>query len=129
MEERVSFEVAMLAKKVNFNKPCTHIYEKDEDIFELPYYIGDNGKVDNSEIITEEELYPTYACTAPSQAILSKWLREIVRIFISVVTEKEDAHHILAIQGDNVIIEEEGFETYEEALEKGLKEVLKHIQE
>ena len=34
MEERVSFEVAMLAKKVNFNKPCTHIYEKDEEALE-----------------------------------------------------------------------------------------------
>ena len=129
MEERVSFEVAMLAKEVNFNKPCTHIYEKDEDISELPYYIGDNGKVDNSEILTEEELYPTYACTAPSQAALTKWLRETVRISISIVTEKLDAHHVIAIQGDKVIIEEEGFETYEEALEKGLKEVLKHIQE
>ena len=84
--------------------------------------------MDNSEILTERELYPTYACTAPSQAVLSKWLRETVRIFISVITEKEDAHHVLAIQGDNVIVEEEGFETYEEALEKVLKEVLKHIQ-
>lgn len=114
MEEQiVSFETAKLAKQMGFNEWCY-------------YYYDFNGKIDsNNSSITTNAKY----CSAPTQSLLEKWLREKHNLFISVwfndLTGKwwVDIYELptMKIFYDSEI----EFKTYEEALERGLQEALK----
>jgi hypothetical protein len=120
----INFETAKLAKEKGFNIPT------------LDYYISSGEFINNEDYEGDDHVYPEdwnkkgwifdksrsrcFGCkldeviyfkayAAPTQALLQKWLREKHKINITL-------HHT-------------SFDTYEEALEVGLNEALKTIDE
>lgn len=142
-EELITFETAKLAKEKGFpiNDSTITWYEENGEINEVQYP-GDEGlsdyisiKVKNEEqsLTTGKNPIVSYEdgfYLAPTQSLLQKWLREEQKILV-VVT-----HKILDYKGNNIkfttnttvgIRNGVWYDSYEEALEKGLQEALKLI--
>jgi hypothetical protein len=118
-DQLVSFETAKLAKERGF-------------ISKSPYYqIDDADKID----LVDMKGFPLHSNNedgdyyeAPTQSLLQKWLREIHNNVV-LIARWTDGHHNLfyhAIVNGNTVVND-GFTTYEEALEVGLYETLKLI--
>ena len=140
-DEIVSFETAMLLKEKGFNEPCSYYYEDDE-LYKLAYYHGDGaGFVCNNSPINDRLLCEEMQCTAPTQSLAQKWLREIHNITfnanphsndgkivyvvtIKVISNKKHVDFNVMIDTSNKAIM---FGTYEDAIEAGLKYCLKLI--
>ena len=140
-DEIVSFETAMLLKEKGFNEPCSYYYEDDE-LYKLGYYHGDGtGFARNNSPINDRLLCEEMQCTAPTQSLAQKWLREIHHItfnanphsnhgkIIYVVTIKVISNNKYI--DFNVMMDNSNkanmFDTYEDAIEAGLKYCLKSI--
>lgn len=140
-DETVSFETAMLLKEKGFNEPCSYYYEDDE-LYKLGYYHGDGtGFARNNSPINDRLLCEEMQCTAPTQSLAQKWLREIHSItfnanpfsnngkIVYVVTIKVISNNKYI--DFNVMIDTSNkatmFDTYEDAIESGLKHCLKSI--
>ena len=141
-DEIVSFETAMLLKEKDFNEPCCHFYEDDE-LYKLYHYQGEGtGFVRNNSPIDGRLLCEEMQCTAPTQSLAQKWIREThnMNVSPSLTSRWEGINYIITI--DKVISDSEigiGFvvdsnskeikkyKTYEEALEDGLINCLKSI--
>lgn len=122
-EQLISFETAKLAKEKGFPH-CDGVSAYDED-----------GDIVNSH--TKVAKY-----SAPTQSLLQKWLREEKEIYITCLPDYDDEATIFTcsihfkrdeILGLGVkILRKNGtinyWATFEEALEKGLKEALKLIK-
>ena len=140
-DEIVSFETAMLLKEKGFNEPCSYYYEDDE-LYKLAYYHGDGaGFVCNNSPINDRLLCEEMQCTAPTQSLAQKWLREIHNITfnanphsndgkivyvvtIKVISNKKHVDFNVMMDTSNKAIM---FDTYEDAIEAGLKYCLKTI--
>ena len=142
MEDKiVSFETAMLLKEKGFNEPCSHYYE-DNDLYKLGYYHGEGtGFVRNNSPIDGRFLCEKMQCTAPTQSLAQKWLREIHHITFNA-NPHSDNHEIIYVVTIKVISNKKHvdfnvmmttlnkaimFKTYEDAIEAGLKYCLKSI--
>lgn len=132
-EQLISFDTAKLAKEKGFDWKVSLHYESNGNRFfdKVPCNFN------NVELI----------CSAPTQSLLQKWLREIHNIHIKVDDFLDDKtgiewdYEIVIIGTD---LDEKGnykalipysiddlnrnFKTYEQALEKGLQEALKLIE-
>ena len=140
-DEIVSFETAMLLKAKGFNESCSYYYEDDE-LYKLAYYHGDGtGFVCNNSPINDRLLCEEMQCTAPTQSLAQKWLRENHSItfnanphsnnnsIIYIVTIKNilNSNHVdfnVMLDCKNKAVE---FKTHEDAIEEGLKYCLKSI--
>ena len=140
-DEIVSFETAMLLKEKGFNEPCSHYYE-DNDLYKLGYYHGEGtGFVRNNSPIDGRFLCEEMQCTAPTQSLAQKWLREtrnitfnanphsdneeiIYVVTIKVISNKKHIDFNVMMNTSNKAIM---FKTYEDAIEAGLKYCLKSI--
>ena len=140
-DEIVSFETAMLLKEKGFNEPCSYYYEDDE-LYKLAYYHGDGaGFVCNNSPINDRLLCEEMQCTAPTQSLAQKWLREIHNITfnanphsndgkivyvvtIKVISNKKHVDFNVMMDTSNKAIM---FDTYEDAIEAGLEYCLKTI--
>ena len=119
-EQLVSFKIARLAEEKGFNIECEKYYNTENQLW--TYTWGDEG------------LYPE-AVFAPTQSLLQKWLREKHRIDIDITrcTIQNNNNGVGYQYEFNENKGEDGgscftvFDTYEEALEKGLQEALKLI--
>ena len=133
-ETRVNFKAANLAKKKGFNESCNFVFENGNE----KYLYG------------IERRNSTYAdvVTIPTQSLLQKWLRETHNIDVDVVRDSEvhyqdETRWIVKISNWNDIrikdfpiaqlkfpnhLHHVDFKSYEEALEKGLEEGLKFIE-
>lgn len=122
-EELVSFETAQLAKKKGFNLSCkygieTSLYtNKGEHVYYSNYGFFGSG------------LSGSYI-KAPTQAALSKWLREEYNINVWVIPmwDYDYRVHWARERGKMSNYELGNYKTYEEALETGLIEALKLIK-
>lgn len=130
-EQLISFETAKLAKEKGFKSATSRQYNsKGEDY--PPLSIG----------IQDEEYLKRFP--APTQSLLQKWLREKHSIQIEVLPTWGANQSYLCRINRNILrdaeltkefecLETEAmldhfiFDTYEEALEKGLQEALKLI--
>ena len=140
-DEIVSFETAMLLKEKGFNEPCSYYYEDDE-LYKLYHYQGDGtGFSRNSSPINDRLSCEEMQCTAPTQSLAQKWLREVHHItfnanphsdndeIIYVVTikvisiKKHIDFNVMMTTSNKAIM----FKTYEDAIEAGLKYCLKSI--
>ena len=119
-ESYVSFETARLLKEAGFDVPCDNYYDKDG------FFRGD---------------FKAYMC--PTQALAARWLREVHGIHVSSNIFMDSANDS---DGNTVdewtywsfdlfdnsgrIIEEsdDRYDSYEEALEAGLKRGLELIE-
>ena len=142
MEDKiVSFETAMLLKEKGFNEPCCHFY-KGGELNKLSYYHGEGtGFVRNNSPIDGKLYCEDMQCTAPTQSLAQKWLRENHSItfnanphsnnnsIIYIVTIKNilNSNHVdfnVMLDCKNKAVE---FKTHEDAIEEGLKYCLKSI--
>ena len=140
-DEIVSFETAMLLKEKGFNEPCSYYYEDDE-LYKLAYYHGDGaGFVCNNSPINDRLSCEEMQCTAPTQSLAQKWLREIHNITFNANPHSNDGKIVYVVTikvisnnkhvDFNVMIDTSNkaimFGTYEDAIEAGLKYCLKLI--
>ena len=143
MEDQiVSLETAMLLKEKGFNEPCSYYYEDDE-LYKLAYYQGDGtGFARNNSPVNDKLSCEEMQCTAPTQSLAQKWLRDIHNMCVrpSLTSRWKGINYIITI--DKVISDSEieisfvidsnseeikKCKTYEEALEEGLINCLKSI--
>lgn len=140
-EKVISFKTAKLAKEKNFNISVIKFYTP-------------KGYLDYAEDYQTERLassnwnngfgsYPTEAekveCSAPTQSLLQKWLREVYDLFVWVFPENNGGtfgweidesfkDKYKELPDGEYDLTGYNYKTYEEALEKGLREALKLIK-
>ena len=153
-EQLISFETAKVAKEKGYNIEGQTVFDlkndnkiinfKDNAIQEFIndaetgyrdkalYYLKDGINV------TDDNTDEGYFLLAPTQSLLQKWLREVHDILMNIIYDGNDEVFRVEIIKQNkdrtriVFFIEKGnyrveFNTYEEALEYGLKEALKLI--
>ena len=103
-EQLISFETAKLAKEKGFPKKPL-IFKK----------VGIS--------IHGEEIYKIYV----TQSLLQKWLREVHSIQINLIKLKSSFMFFVFKEKTSFTASQKGFNSFEEALEKGLQEALKLI--
>ena len=144
-EQLISFETAKLAKEKGFDEACAWIYynppkimyplTKHSYIIKLDYSTNGPRKYNFYKKPPKDGIERYHAC---NQALLQKWLREVNNIFMNIIYDGNDEVFRVEIIKKNkdrtriVFFIKDGdyrveFNTYEEALETGLKEALKLI--
>ena len=135
-ESYVSFETAKLLKEAGFNVPCRGVYVTDRTgYYEFREY--DNKQTADDLCWNTEDGFQ-YEYLAPTQALAARWLREVHRIvvdatFIPPSTDGNAWRYFIGEMDDMVwngdyVPSDEFYETYEAALEAGLKEAIKMIK-
>lgn len=116
-EELISFETAKLAKEKGFNEDCEYNYDMNGEI----HHIGKQNH--NSHQLK---------ISAPTQSLLQRWLREIKQIDICVNSVRFTGHEEIGYYTYSIksIVPTKNyrFDTYEQALEEGLKQALTLIE-
>ena len=141
-DEIVSLETAMLLRKKGFNEPCCRFYE-DNELYKLAYYHGDGaGFVRNNSPINDMMYCEEMQCTAPTQSLAQKWLREHPECHMFVIPSLQERNiiyyvHIIRYSnktylGHNLMLKDSNantmtFTSYEEAIEESLKYCLKSM--
>ena len=115
-EQFVSFDTARMLKEAGFDVPCEKWYG------ESGFFMSGNYK----------------ECKCPTQALAERWLREVHRIvvdatFIPPSTDGNAWRYFIGEMDDMVwngdyVPSDEFYETYEEALEAGLKHGLESVK-
>ena len=136
----ITFETAKLAKEKGFNEREHYFYKvKSENDVELygctkKQLVGFKGyvpiyhKVRDYHTNKEKLNAKLYRCSAPTQSLLQKWLREKHNIhLIAYKNINIDGYDWCYITTDG-ITNINSYKTYEEALEAGLQEALKLIK-
>lgn len=171
-EPIIGFEVAKLAKNKGFKELCLNYYFEDGELRENMLnttngYYGEEVTFEYEDLIenwndgflTKKDGSRCFGCSksngyletysAPTQALLQKWLREVHEVHVEIIVNYEQRNqtrsyrvgiiHITQLSSrrflqttfirpendKNEFIE---FSTYEEALEDGLFEALKLIK-
>ena len=139
-EELISFETAKLAKEKGFNIPTISYYNPKGRSEESEGYMTE--RLESSNWNDGQGSYPTHAkdveCSAPTQSLLQKWLREVHKINIFISSKTIENKTIFIPHGrtipdtikNNLIVDIIQYctnNTYEEALEIALFEALKLI--
>jgi hypothetical protein len=134
-EQYIKFKTAKLAKKKGFNVPCRCYYSTYGEISPgciidgtgviemfIPIDFGQYGYDFNfDKLSAREQEYPV-KCSAPTQSLLSQWLREVHKLFVHV--EYVDSRWMYFVE--NIEFLQETIKdcayasTYEEAMENGL---------
>lgn len=103
MDQIVSLETAKLAMEVGFKENVTHLYLDGEN-----------------------------SVPAPTQTALSRWLREKNDMYVSVdmmAFKRGWIVYIISMPRKAVCFKAKDFDTYEEALEEGLKQACKIVKD
>ncbi len=130
-EQLILFDTAKLAKEKNFDIPCTKVYNTIGELWNSHYKDMKNSDPDSGA-----------CCTAPTQSLLQKWLRikhDIhVEPTLNFTSDKFPMHFNCGVMTGISSVEAfkwAGIESsytfykkYEEALEAGLIEGLKLIE-
>ena len=114
-EQLISFETAKLAKEKGFNIICPKVW----------YGILNPTIGNDSEFFREHEDY----CSAPTQSLLQKWIRETHNLDI-IPTSNLIGYGYIIYQRypPKNFTNKNLYQTYEEALEQGLQEALQLIK-
>lgn len=125
-EQFVSFDTAKILKDAGFDVPCNSYYELE------------GGEVVRKDSIgsSDYNAYEDTVCSRPTQALAARWLREVHHYAICVWFSKDHEKWFYA-HGDmdnmafdtDYNISEFIFDSYEEALEVGIVQVLERIIE
>ena len=142
-DTRITFETAKLAKEKGFNERLHYFYKvKSENDVELygctkKELVGFKGyvpiyhKVRDYHTNKEKLNAKLYRCSAPTQSLLAKWLREEHNIIVLVDYEGIDGYYYKFYSykegNKNYDASDKNYNTYEEAYEIGLQEALKLI--
>lgn len=114
-EQLVTYETAKVAKEKGF-----------KDYSRSGWHYDGNGYLDNTNELTTWNDHPasSFMCDAPTQSLLQKWLREEHDIKLCISWTKFDKWLYEINHKEKSV---GGFNSYEEALEKGLQKALKLI--
>lgn len=117
-DDYVSFETARLLKEAGFDEPC------------IEYYTLEEGKIHgwaDVEPYNQNEYRDYYS--RPTLSLAAKWLRKENNIYVEVIRKFTCWKFSLINLNPVCIIKltAGSFNTYEEALEEGLKEALERI--
>lgn len=119
-EQQIDLKTAILAKEKSLDVECCQcvfVGNEGKIIGEMPYSLAKKS----------EKLF----YIMPTQSLLQKWLRDVHNIAVLVDLECDGTwfYQILSTKGkcNSITHGEEGFNTYEVALEAGLFEGLKLI--
>ena len=136
-DTKITFKTAKLAKEKGFNERGHYFYKvKSENDIELygcteKQLVGFKGyvpiyhKVRDYHTNKEKLNAKLYRCSAPTQSLLAKWLREEHNIhLIAYKNINIDGYDWCFITTDG-ITNINSYKTYEEAYEIGLQEALK----
>ena len=144
-ETLISFDTAKLAKEKGFNIPTYnywHTSYKNKPFCTkgIDYDSDKNVKWDwnNNSGVGIPSPYPNKEekeqCSAPTQSLLQRWLREKHCLHIVIEHDSDMYYYVIQSVHKSLYIptidsSENGlvYQTYEEALEKGLQEALKLI--
>ena len=130
-DTRINFETAKLAKEKGFPQETNRL--------EIPYYNykgefkGDVSDWRIRKYIRGEDTSDIEFVSAPTQSLLSKWLREQHNIDVWVTPylddKKKEYNYMIVNRNIDVydLISGNEYNTYEEAYEVGLQETLKLI--
>jgi hypothetical protein len=137
-EELIKFETAKLAEEKGFDISTYHAYDVNNELVECTASEF-TGKVVNfnAELLkTVNSIKGSKRCyLAPTQSLLQKWLREVHKFHINIISMKSGVTKVKYC----VYITEtranypqtprkKGFKTYEEALEYGLFTTLNLVE-
>lgn len=123
-EELIQFETAKLARNKGYDEKSIYFFREDTKLFSFFGCPTCNSNPGNTS---------DFVCSAPTQSLLQKWLREVHNIHIKIhhFTEQpmddeiwKDCYQVFI----NDIAKHPYTKTYEKALEKGLFEALKLIK-
>lgn len=133
VDELVLQETDKLAKEKGFYEYCTRGYITRkiaglyiDDDFEHYKYSGKDSEIFESYTDKYEPYYEPYH-KRPTQSLLQRWLREVHGIHVTAIhrsysgLDKIDCYDYL-LEGVDVVYRH--FDTYEQALEEGLKKAL-----
>ena len=116
MEETlISLETAKLAKKCKFNVPCKKYYLEG-------VLIDEWGALISNDALLKDDNY-----SAPTQALLAKWLRDLYHLHITIFSQSQKSWQFHITEPHQSLEETKLYEdygSYEEALEDALKESL-----
>lgn len=144
-EQLISFETAKLAKEKGFNISTQEAYINNKLFVnfessngnEREYFFDANdfyNDWNNKSLVFDEEGRGCFGCkldnkkyflaySAPKQSLLQKWLREVHNIDVNVLPYNTNKKYYEVVV-DKCVTTWSGYDTYEEALEKGLQEAL-----
>ena len=145
-DTRVTFKTAKLAKEKGFNERVHYFYKvKSENDIELygctrKQLVGFKGyvpiyhKVRDYHTNKEKLNAKLYRCSAPTQSLLAKWLREEYNLHINICSLSVNCFSFMLEKLDVTGTTLRGghlgkinYKNYEEAYEIGLQEALKLI--
>ena len=127
-DTRITFETAKLAKEKGF--------PQEPNRLKIPYYNykGEfKGDVKDwlRKYLRKEDTSDVESVSAPTQSLLTKWLREEYNIIVLVDYEGIDGYYYKFYSykegNKNYDASDKNYNTYEEAYEIGLQEALKLI--
>lgn len=115
----VDFETAKLLKEVGFDEVVDYFYEH-EGIGKMPNK--------NSEFPNKESFQ-----SAPTQDLARKFLRDKHNVSIEIQTpdmaNQGWGYSIHIVESVGSVNDGEGYDTYEQALEEGIKQACKYLKE
>lgn len=134
MDQIVSLETAKLAMEVGFKENVTHLYLDGENILLMiaTAYTTPPYRVSTSDIETPPEELLEDGVPTPTQTALSRWLREKNDMYVSVdmmAFKRGWIVYIISMPRKAVCFKAKDFDTYEEALEEGLKQACKIVKD
>lgn len=119
-DEICTYELSKLAKEKGFNNKCYHYYQ--------------NGALESDECFNRYNKGVESVCSAPTQSLLQRWLRDNgfgeVEVRHWSETNKYPHHYGWEVKdnlGDLMSYSSEMFDTYELALEDAELYVLKNL--
>jgi hypothetical protein len=118
-EQLITIKTAKLAKEKGFDELCNNYYAGSDTI----YKSKENG-------IHNSFLFAVLSCTAPTQSLLQKWLREKYDIHIGIEPYGDNTYDYVLVSEliESDSDDEYSFATYEDALEAALYEALNLIK-
>ena len=133
MDQIVTLETARLAEEVGFNGKVLHFYNHGENkLIPITLLISPPTPISVEHLETTPATLPVDCVPAPTQTALSRWLREKHDMYVSVdiaIFKRGWNACIISIPKELVCTNARGFDTYEEAMEEGLKLACKIVKE
>jgi len=132
-DELISFSTAKLAKDKGFDVPCITVYLTNEMTYDTQYYDSLYDNSNNDEIFSLNHKETSIVCSAPTQSLLQRWLREKHGISVLVSIDGELMYNWDIFPLSPTTTSQEAGKNYyvtgiyEEALEEALLQALKLI--
>lgn len=131
MDQIVTLETAKLARKVGYDGKFLYQYINGEDSPTPNMMFNDEYGIDVDDLDLDADQPECCDIPAPTQTALSKWLREKHDMYVSVeimAFKKGWSVDVISISREVVCAKARCFDTYEEALEGGLKQACKIVK-